>query len=701
MNCKRLKQRGAIGLILVLLLTMMPMEVFSDTVNGTNDGKQTAENVVTTASDSNQNDDDDGIPPATGSNQAPDDIPIIDDLVDAAKYKGKPPEAKSGSGWDFKNGVLTILDGSVLGDYSDGDDRPWESIIEDIEQIEISDGIDRIGRRAFEGCNNLVGVNLSAVTTLGQAAFSGCENLTTVNLSQITELGTFAFYGCTNLVLTSDRFHQDLDYIPDYAFHGCENLTSVNLSHITQLGTFAFCGCKNLVLTSDGFHPDLDYIPDSAFERCENLTSVNLSHITQLGEYAFYGCKNLVLTSEDLNESLYNIPDSAFSGCENLTTVNLSHITQLGKNAFDGCKNLVLTSDGFHPDLDNIPDFAFSRCENLTTVNLSHITQLGTYTFYGCKNLVLTSDGFHQDLDYIPDPAFYGCENLTTVNLSHITELGYYSFDSCLNLKAVVLPETKPIIGVDAFFNVPPLLLLIKGGQPYTDYTGFPEGSGTPYITGDSFYKVNDTIELTVLPEQADLLTCQWYFGDELLPGETKRTLTIPGARIGSSGRYECRLTLETVTVKISQEVTVSQNYSGGGSGDSTPPQGVWKKDAVGWWYEYPDGTYPRSEWKLIAGVTYYFHPSGYMATGWLNQNGAWYMLDPGSGRMIAGDWYLYRDDWYYFDKDGRMVTGWLSYNDNFYYLSTTDDQYLGRMLKDQMTPDGYQVDETGRSNRL
>jgi len=554
-----LKQRGAIGLILVLLLTMMPMEVFSDTGSSTDAGKQVEEEVVATVSDSShKDDDDDGIPAATGSNQAPDEIPIIDDLE---KGMRKLPEGKvNGTGWSFDSGVLHISDGSVLADYLVGEDRPWESVIEEIESIEIDDGIDRIGGRAFEGCINLEAVDFSDVTELRWRAFYGCGNLKTVNLSEVTELGEGAFYGCTKLELTEEGFHEGLTTIPYYAFYGCENLKTVNLSDVTELGEYAFSGCTKLELTEEGFHEDLKTIPACAFSRCENLK---------------------------------------------------------------------------------------------------------------------------------------------IVNLSHITTLGYESFSNCVNLKAVILPENKPIMDDSAFDSVPPLLLLIRGGQPYADATGFPEGSSVPYITGASSYKVNDTIELTVFPEQAELLACEWYFDDELLPGETNRTLTVLNAQTGNSGRYECRLTLENVTVKVSQDVTVSRNYSGGGSGDSAQPQGIWKKDAVGWWYEYPNGTYPRAEWKLIAGITYYFHPSGYMATGWLNQNGAWYMLEPGSGRMIAGDWYLYRDDWYYFDKDGRMVTGWLSYKDNYYYLSTTEDQYQGRMLKDQVTPDGYQVDETGKSNRM
>ena len=47
---------------------------------------------------------------------------------------------------------------------------------------------------------------------------------------------------------------------------------------------------------------------------------------------------------------------------------------------------------------------------------------------------------------------------------------------------------------------------------------------------------------------------------------------------------------------------------------------GKWKSNAYGWWYEYSDGTYPKSEWEEIESVWYYFNSSGYMKTGWQQQ---------------------------------------------------------------------------------
>lgn len=50
----------------------------------------------------------------------------------------------------------------------------------------------------------------------------------------------------------------------------------------------------------------------------------------------------------------------------------------------------------------------------------------------------------------------------------------------------------------------------------------------------------------------------------------------------------------------------------GSGSVVSTTTAG-WKKNSVGWWYEYADGSYPVSKWVEIDGSWYYFNDEGYM----------------------------------------------------------------------------------------
>lgn len=46
-------------------------------------------------------------------------------------------------------------------------------------------------------------------------------------------------------------------------------------------------------------------------------------------------------------------------------------------------------------------------------------------------------------------------------------------------------------------------------------------------------------------------------------------------------------------------------------------PEGSWKKDSIGWWWEYPDGSYATNTWLQINNYWYYFNNDGYMLVGW------------------------------------------------------------------------------------
>ncbi len=82
--------------------------------------------------------------------------------------------------------------------------------------------------------------------------------------------------------------------------------------------------------------------------------------------------------------------------------------------------------------------------------------------------------------------------------------------------------------------------------------------------------------------------------------------------------------------------------------------QGHWEVNDAGWWYQYSDGTYPRSSWVNISNKWYYFDENGYMVTGSRNINNAWYYFD-GSGEMLTG-WQYYLGAWWYHKPSGAWV---------------------------------------------
>ena len=145
---------------------------------------------------------------------------------------------------------------------------------------------------------------------------------------------------------------------------------------------------------------------------------------------------------------------------------------------------------------------------------------------------------------------------------------------------------------------------------------------------------------------------------------------------------------------------------------------GAWVQDAKGWKCKAADGTWYTNCWKELTYQNekswYRFDAQGYLVTGWYQENGTWYYLNPKSdgklGKMMTGwqyindIWYYFTEnaddkqgamfckrwaevpyngtvEWYYFDENGTMKTDWLTLDENKFYLYPIADGTRGRML--------------------
>ena len=114
-----------------------------------------------------------------------------------------------------------------------------------------------------------------------------------------------------------------------------------------------------------------------------------------------------------------------------------------------------------------------------------------------------------------------------------------------------------------------------------------------------------------------------------------------------------------------------------------TDASGQWVQDAKGWWYRRADGSWPKSQWVELGwnGVNswYYFNESGYMVTGWKEDGGYTYYLNPVSD-----------------GTSGQMFTGWHQIDSIWYYFNTLTGGPQGSLVKNAVTPDGYKVGADG-----
>lgn len=276
--------------------------------------------------------------------------------------------------WNLsEDGTLSITGTGAMYDYSieELNYAPWYENRASILDIQIGEGITRVGNAAFYYCQAAKKVSLpETLMSIGDKGFQACSKLDNINFpASVTEIGSYGLAGCkaTKLVLP-------------------ERLTTV--------GTGALGGvdCTSIIL------PDsLTYISDSMFANCYDLQDVTFSkNMTSIGNKAFYCCFNL--RSVVLPEGLVSIGDNAFQECGYWMGGD-------GGNAF---RSVTLPNS-----IRSIGSGAFVMCESLGSINLPYgLEELGYQALYwsGIGEVEIPST-----VKVIPDYLLGQCRNLKKV----------------------------------------------------------------------------------------------------------------------------------------------------------------------------------------------------------------------------------------------------------------------------------------------
>ena len=91
---------------------------------------------------------------------------------------------------------------------------------------------------------------------------------------------------------------------------------------------------------------------------------------------------------------------------------------------------------------------------------------------------------------------------------------------------------------------------------------------------------------------------------------------------------------------------------------------GSWVQDAKGWWYRYPDGSYPKNQW-LELDTWYWFDPDGYAAKfSWRKIGGKWYFFGADC-RMWSSCVVHWGNEDYVLSRTGAMEEGSVPLNPN------------------------------------
>lgn len=337
----------------------------------------------------------------------------------------------------------------IGGDFSDSYGNPLsgaEHLIingEETTTLEIPEGVERIGNRAF---SNTYFTEVKFPSTLKRIefrAFGFCHQLESLDFPDTLEsIEMCSFEDCYNIKNIS--FGKGIKYIGRAAFYSYNEELSIYSVSCPDMETWLGIEFGGIESLSPG--ELFDYFKTNPLQYAQHFY-INGQEITDLvipagteeiKPMAFYGGK--MFTSLSLPESIIAIGDYSFYNCP-FTTLNLpAGLKYIGKYAFNGCAATILNI----PEDTYIGEYAFSGWKNLTTVTIpTKMTAIPAGIFYGCTSL--TSVKLHDGVTDIGDNAFSYC-GINEISLpSSIENIGSGAF-SWTNLSEIKIPEQVTVI---------------------------------------------------------------------------------------------------------------------------------------------------------------------------------------------------------------------------------------------------------------
>ena len=338
------------------------------------------------------------------------------------------------------------------------------SILLDLSQ---TSGLTEIPEQAFNNSNSLVSVKLpKSVSSIRWYAFASCENLEKVELQEGVELiELFAFGWSWNL--TEINIPASVTEIQEAAFSSCEKLTNIiideeNTSYTVvdgcalydydkttliaypsasgtvvlpnTLETIGRESMRNCEMTSLVIPDSVKYINGQAFSNCDKLESVTIGNSVEIIEYgAFYACE--LLEEVTIPATVSEISESIFSACsrlENISVEDGNEFFSAEKGAlYNFDKTLLIDYPSASRDViisDSVVIIgggALSWNDDITSVTLgNNVSEIGHSSFGYCQNL--TEITIPASVTKIGSCALGGCSNLTSVTFKN-TEGWYYT----------------------------------------------------------------------------------------------------------------------------------------------------------------------------------------------------------------------------------------------------------------------------------
>ena len=380
---------------------------------------------------------------------------------------------------------------------------PWNAYRDEIESIEIGEGITEIINFLFRGSTSVKSIHLpNTLQDVGTCAFMDCKALTKISFAKDSkaELGWRAFEGCT--ALTEVALPTGVT-VRSRIFSGCTALAKATIANVAE-SMFAGCTALKEVIYQEGAvtfgnSPFAGWSAGgTGYEDCKTVEKVwipktltvwgNAFDDEMLGKITFDGpgktnfffAEDGSIYNQDKTEMYYAgsgalgiviIPKTvtalkpyAFANRTGLKKVIFeegSILTEIAEHCFEGCTALKEV-ENLPSTLQDIKNSAFSGCSALSEIKLPDaVKTIGSNAF---KDTSLQSIALPDGLQSLGGYAFMNCAKLTKLELPDKLSAFGIKVIQGTSVEEIVLPETITELSKEQFYQCTSLKhVIVKG----------------------------------------------------------------------------------------------------------------------------------------------------------------------------------------------------------------------------------------------